>query len=150
MALLAAAFVTNLVFGQFHPGFANQPVAHTQGLWNFSGMVVAGLAFALAGGCPGRQLFMAGEGDGDAAIFVIGMVAGAALSHNFGLASSPKGWVPTASPRCSSACSSVWSSALPCGKKSAHKETENAKLDRCQGIILSPTGPGDRGNSRQR
>jgi YedE family putative selenium metabolism protein len=94
MALLVAAFITNLILSQFHPGFANQPVAHTQTLWNFSGMVVAGLAFALAGGCPGRQLFMAGEGDGDAAIFVIGMVAGAAFSHNFGLASSPQGVGP--------------------------------------------------------
>jgi YedE family putative selenium metabolism protein len=94
MALLAAAFVTNLALNQFHPGFVNQPVAHTQGIWNFAGMAVAGLAFALAGGCPGRQLFMAGEGDGDAAIFVIGMVAGAAFSHNFGLASSPQGVGP--------------------------------------------------------
>jgi YedE family putative selenium metabolism protein len=94
VALLVAAFVTNLALSQFHPGFVNQPVSHTQGLWNFSGMVVAGLAFALAGGCPGRQLFMAGEGDGDAAIFVIGMVAGAAFSHNFGLASSPQGVGP--------------------------------------------------------
>ena len=42
-------------------------------------MVLAGLAFALAGGCPGRQLFLAGEGDGDSAIFVLGMVSGAAL-----------------------------------------------------------------------
>jgi hypothetical protein len=63
-------------------------------LWNFAGMVVAGLAFALAGGCPGRQLFMAGEGDGDAAIFVLGMIAGAAVSHNFGLASSAQGVGP--------------------------------------------------------
>ena len=57
-------------------------------------MVVAGLAFALAGGCPGRQLFMTGEGDGDAAVFVLGMIIGAAVSHNFGLASSPKGVGP--------------------------------------------------------
>lgn len=94
LALLAFAFVTNLLLGQFHPGFAKQPVAHTMTLWNFSGMVLAGLAFALAGGCPGRQLFLAGEGDGDAAVFVIGMIAGAAFSHNFGLASSPKGVGP--------------------------------------------------------
>jgi len=52
---------------------------------------LAGLAFALAGGCPGRQLFLAGEGDTDAAIFVMGMITGAAVSHNFSLASSPKG-----------------------------------------------------------
>lgn len=91
IALIVAAFVANLLFGQFHPGFVGQPVAHTMQLWNFSGMVLAGLAFCLAGGCPGRQLFLAGEGDGDAALFVLGMIAGAAFSHNFGLASSPAG-----------------------------------------------------------
>lgn len=94
IALVAAAFVTNIILGQFHPGFANQPVAHSMSLWNVAGMVLAGLAFALAGGCPGRQLFMAGEGDGDAAIFVFGMIVGAAFAHNFGLASSPKGVGP--------------------------------------------------------
>ncbi len=90
-ALLIAAFLSNLALGQFHPGFTGQPVAHTQSFWNFSGMLVAGLAFALAGGCPGRQLFMTGEGDGDSAVFVFGMIIGAALSHNFELASSPAG-----------------------------------------------------------
>lgn len=94
LALLVIAWATNMALGQFHPGFANQPVAHTQSFWNFSGMVVAGLAFALAGGCPGRQLFMSGEGDGDAAIFVFGMLVGAAFAHNFGLASSPAGIGP--------------------------------------------------------
>ncbi len=94
LALFLAAWITNILLGQFHPGFANQPVAHSQSLWNFLGMLVAGLAFALAGGCPGRQLFMSGEGDGDAAIFVFGMIAGAAFAHNFGLASSPAGIGP--------------------------------------------------------
>jgi hypothetical protein len=94
VALAVAAFVTNLILGQFHAGFVNQPVAHSQFIWNFSGMVLAGLAFALAGGCPGRQLFLAGEGDGDAALFVIGMLFGAAFAHNFGLASSPQGVGP--------------------------------------------------------
>ncbi|MFH0924169.1 MAG: YedE family putative selenium transporter [bacterium] len=96
-ALLIGAFVTNLIFKQFHPGFVNQPIAHSNILWNFLGMVLAGLAFALAGGCPGRQLFLSGEGDGDAAIFVVGMIAGAAISHNLAMASSPKGtaaWGP--------------------------------------------------------
>lgn len=94
IALIITAFITNLVVSQFHPGFANQPVAHTMALWNFSGMTLAGLAFALAGGCPGRQLFLAGEGDGDAAVFVLGMIVGAGFAHNFGLASSPKGVGP--------------------------------------------------------
>lgn len=91
IALLVFAFITNLIAGQFHPGFAGQPVAHTTQVWNFGGMVLSGLAFVLAGGCPGRQLFLAGEGDGDAAVFVFGMIVGAGFSHNFALASSPKG-----------------------------------------------------------
>jgi len=93
-ALVIFAFITNLILGQFHPGFSKQPVAHTMSLWNFGGMVLAGLAFALAGGCPGRQLFLAGEGDGDASVFVLGMIVGAGFAHNFGLASSPKGVGP--------------------------------------------------------
>ncbi len=94
LALLAAALVMNGLLGQFSLGFEGQPVAHTLSLWNFLGMVLAGLAFALAGGCPGRQLFLAGEGDGDASVFVLGMIVGAAFAHNFGLASSPKGLGP--------------------------------------------------------
>lgn len=94
LALLGFALVTNILVGQFHPGFDGQPVAHTLHVWNFLGMALAGLAFALAGGCPGRQLFLAGEGDTDAAIFVLGMIVGAGVAHNFGLASSPKGIGP--------------------------------------------------------
>ena len=48
----------------------------------------------LAGGCPGRQLFMAGEGDNDAAVFVVGLIVGAACAHNFGMASSTAGIGP--------------------------------------------------------
>jgi YedE family putative selenium metabolism protein len=94
VALIIAAFATNIILGQFHGGFQGQPVAHTMHIWNFAGMTLAGLAFCLAGGCPGRQLFMSGEGDSDAAIFVIGMIVGAAFAHNFGLASSPAGIGP--------------------------------------------------------
>jgi YedE family putative selenium metabolism protein len=88
-ALLVVAFIMNLILGQVHFGFAGQPIAHSSYLWNFLGMTLAGLAFALAGGCPGRQLFLSGEGDGDAAVFVLGMIVGAAFSHNFALAGSP-------------------------------------------------------------
>ncbi|MBP7342725.1 MAG: YedE family putative selenium transporter [Smithellaceae bacterium] len=90
-ALVVFAFATNVILGQFHPGFEGQPVAHTSFVWNFLGMTLAGLAFVLAGGCPGRQLFLSGEGDMDAAIFALGMIAGAAVAHNFAVASSPKG-----------------------------------------------------------
>ncbi len=88
-ALLVVAFIMNLILGQFNPGFAAQPVAHSSTLWNFLGMALAGLAFALAGGCPGRQLILSGEGDGDAGVFVLGMIIGAAFSHNFALAGVP-------------------------------------------------------------
>lgn len=91
LALVVSAVVLNLIYGQFKPGFEGQPVAHTAHLWNFLGMALSGLAFALAGGCPGRQLILSGEGDSDAAVFVMGMIVGAGISHNFLLASSPAG-----------------------------------------------------------
>jgi YedE family putative selenium metabolism protein len=83
LAFAAAAFVLNLIYGQFHPGFDSQFAAHTNQGLNFGGMMLAGLSFTLAGGCPGRQIFLSGEGDGDAAVFVCGMFAGAAVAHNF-------------------------------------------------------------------
>lgn len=95
LALLALAFLGNLAVGLFKPGFAGQPIAHTDGIWNFLGMLLAGTAATLLGGCPLRQLVAAGEGNTDCAITVIGFVAGAAFAHNFGLAAGPKG-VPAA------------------------------------------------------
>lgn len=91
VAFTAAAFVANMVLGQFKPGFENQPIAHTMQLWNFLGMVLSGLAFTLAGGCPGRMFIMSGEGDADAGVFIMGMLVGAAFAHNFSLASSGAG-----------------------------------------------------------
>ncbi|TAL30627.1 MAG: YedE-related selenium metabolism membrane protein [Spirochaetes bacterium] len=99
LALVLAAFGTNLMLDQFKPGFTGQPIAHTEHIWNFLGMGLAGLAYALVGGCPGRQLFLAGEGDGDSAVFVIGMISGAGFAHNFAIASSAAGtglWGPAA------------------------------------------------------
>jgi YedE family putative selenium metabolism protein len=94
IALMLAAFITNLILGQFKAGFASQPIVHSDGLWNFAGMVLAGLAFTLAGGCPSRQIFLSGEGDGDAAIFVFGMIVGAGFAHYFKLSSSSAGPAP--------------------------------------------------------
>lgn len=88
-ALFVVALVTNLVLGQFQPGFAAQPIAHSNHIWNVLGMALAGLAFTLAGGCPGRQLFLSGEGDGDAGLFVLGMIFGAGFAHNFALTGIP-------------------------------------------------------------
>lgn len=88
-AMIIAAFVMNLIFGAVIFGFAPQPIAHSSHLWNFLGMILAGLCFALAGGCPGRQLFLAGEGNSDSGIFVLGMIVGAGVAHNFTLAGKP-------------------------------------------------------------
>ena len=95
VAILLVALAGNLALGSFKLGFENQPIAHSDGLWNFLGMALAGFASVLLGGCPLRQLVSASEGNTDSAITVIGLVAGAAFAHNFGLAASPKG-VPEA------------------------------------------------------
>lgn len=90
-AIFLAALVGNLALGFFHPGFESQPVAHTDGLWNALGMFLAGYGCVLLGGCPLRQLVLSGEGNADSAAAVLGLMAGAAFAHNFGLASSAAG-----------------------------------------------------------
>jgi uncharacterized protein len=91
LAIFVVALAGNLGMGLFNLGFANQPVAHTDGVWNFLGLAVVGLGATLLGGCPLRQTIMAGEGDSDAGLTVLGMIGGGAVSHNFGLAASPAG-----------------------------------------------------------
>lgn len=95
ISIFVIALIGNLlVNNSFTLSFANQPVAHMDGLWNFLGMVLAGWGSVLLGGCPLRQLILAGEGNIDSVISVIGMTAGAAFAHNFSLAASPKGPTP--------------------------------------------------------
>lgn len=94
LAVIAACVVGNLIVGKFNVSFAEQPVAHTDGLWNALGMVLVGWGSVYLGGCPLRQLVLAGEGNSDSAVTVTGYIVGAALCHNFALASSGKG--PTA------------------------------------------------------
>lgn len=91
VAILVAAFVGNLVIGKFNLGFVEQPIAHSDGLWNFLGMLLAGYGCCLLGGCPLRQLALTGEGNTDSAVTFLGLLVGAAFSHNFALAASGKG-----------------------------------------------------------
>ena len=91
IVLVIAAGAMNLTLGLFKPGFTGQPISQPDTLANFLGMLLSGLAFTLAGGCPGRQFFLSGEGDGDSSIFIMGMIAGAAIAHNFGMAGSTAG-----------------------------------------------------------
>ncbi|MEN8149941.1 MAG: YedE family putative selenium transporter [Planctomycetota bacterium] len=89
VAFVLGAFVVKAVGGKLWPGFSGAPIAHADHLWNFLGMVLAGLAFTLAGGCPGRQLVAAGEGSADAGVFVMGSMVGVALAHNLAMAAGP-------------------------------------------------------------
>lgn len=91
VAIFVSALVVNAIAGNFNPGFAGQPIAHTDGLWNLLGMLLVGFGCVLLGGCPLRQLVLTGEGNTDSAIAVIGLAAGAAFAHNFGMASSADG-----------------------------------------------------------
>jgi len=91
IALIVAGVIGNLVFGSFKLGFEGQPIAHTDGLWNFLGLGLVGLCAVLLGGCPFRQLVLAGSGNSDSVVTVFGMIAGAAFAHNLKMASSAAG-----------------------------------------------------------
>ena len=81
----------NLISGNFNLSFADQPIAHSDALWNILGLFVVGFGATLMGGCPLRQLVLAGSGSGDSAVGFLGLLVGAAFAHNFGIASSPAG-----------------------------------------------------------
>lgn len=88
VGIIIAAAIANACFGFFKLGFAGQPVAHIDGLWNFLSMLAVGLGSVMLGGCPLRQVILSGEGNADSAVTVIGFFVGAAFAHNFKLASS--------------------------------------------------------------
>ena len=89
LAIWITITIGNLILGKYNLGMLSQPIAHTQHLWSFLGMALAGWGSILLGGCPLRQLILAGEGNGDSAVTVLGMVVGAAIAHNFGMAGNP-------------------------------------------------------------
>jgi YedE family putative selenium metabolism protein len=124
-ALLVGVLVTNYIVGNFstggllssphgdiiyHWGFAQQPIALPyvdaegaiawgQYIWTFLGFTLVGLAATQLGGCPLRNITLAGEGDTDAGVTVLGYIAGGGLAHNFLIASSSSSlgtWGPLA------------------------------------------------------
>ena len=87
--LFVVMLIFNIATGRFTIGFDTPGIiAHSEHLWNILGMYAVGFAAVLAGGCPLRQLILAGQGSQDAAVTVLGLFFGAAISHNFGLAAS--------------------------------------------------------------
>ena len=88
MAIFVVVLLGNIILGNFSAfSFLSQPIAHSNHIWNLLGMIIVGWGSVLLGGCPLRQLVLAGSGNGDSAVTVLGMMAGAALAHNLGLAS---------------------------------------------------------------
>jgi YedE family putative selenium metabolism protein len=87
LALVGGYAIVALVTGKFSLSLTGQPVANSDWLWNFLALGLLGLTGVLAGGCPVRQLVMAGEGNSDAFVCVCGLIVGGALAHNFGLVS---------------------------------------------------------------
>ena len=93
VAFFVFCLTANFVFGQFNPGA--HPVAHTNHVASFLGMAAVGLGSILIGGCPFRQTVLAGFGNTDSGISVLGMLVGTAFAHNFLLAAKPSGASPS-------------------------------------------------------
>ncbi len=92
--LFVAALGVNVATGLFHPGLYDQPGSHLDFGWAAGGMFLVGLAAVLIGGCPFRQLVMAGEGDTDAGAAVLGMLVAGGLVQSWGLRSTIAGATP--------------------------------------------------------
>jgi YedE family putative selenium metabolism protein len=85
------ALVASLLTGQFSLGLHGQPSSNESHLWNFLAMGMVGFGSVLIKGCPFRQLVSAGQGDTDSGAAVLGMLTGAALVQNWGLAGNAAG-----------------------------------------------------------
>ncbi len=99
LSIIVTTIALNLVKAQvtgvpFTFSFDNQPIAHSDHIWSFVGLFVVGLGSVYLGGCPFRQLVLAGSGSSDSAITVLGMLFGAALAHNLGTAGVANVGVP--------------------------------------------------------
>lgn len=91
-SVIGGIFIVMLVYNIATSNFkfvAFGPIAHAQTIWNILSMYAVGFAAVLLGGCPLRQLVLAGSGSSDSVVTVVGMFVGAALAHNFGLAAGP-------------------------------------------------------------
>jgi len=88
-SVLVFAFLTNFVLKQF--SFGASPIGHKEFLWNFLGLTVVGLGSVMLEGCPFRQTILAGRGNTDSALTILGMVFAAGIAHNYLFVSSPQG-----------------------------------------------------------
>jgi YedE family putative selenium metabolism protein len=91
VSFFSLALVASLLTGQFSLGWHGQPSSNESYLWNFLGMGLVGFGSVLIKGCPFRQLILSGQGDTDAGAAVLGMLTGAALVQNWGIAGNAAG-----------------------------------------------------------
>ena len=94
LALIAGYAAAALATGKFKAGFEAQPAAHGDVVASLLAMALVGIAGVLAGGCPVRQMVMAGEGNADALLTVAGITIGGVAAHAANAASSPAGPTP--------------------------------------------------------
>jgi len=94
LCLVVGYGVVLAIGGRWKGGFEGQPLAHADHLWSALSMALVGLCGVLAGGCPVRQVVMAGEGNGDAFVTVIGILLGGAIATNLGAVSTLAGATP--------------------------------------------------------
>jgi YedE family putative selenium metabolism protein len=94
LALVAGFAAVSALDGRLKVGFDDQPASHSDHVWNALGLALVGLTGVLAGGCPVRQVVLAGEGNGDAMVTAAGILVGCALAHSFGTVSSASGATP--------------------------------------------------------
>ncbi|MEW6088228.1 MAG: YedE family putative selenium transporter [bacterium] len=90
-AFLISAFLSYFFVKDFQPGIIAYQGSSPDYLWDFLSMGLVGFSGALAGGCPFRQMILAGSGDSDAGITVLGLFAGGAILQNFNLNSTAGG-----------------------------------------------------------
>jgi len=86
VTILVTVHAGNTILNGVNWSFQGGGLAYDQWGWGILGMYLVGFASVLLGGCPLRQLVLAGSGNSDASITLIGMLAGASLAHNFGWA----------------------------------------------------------------
>ena len=91
ITIIVVLVIFNIFNGTFNLSFTTHAVAHSDHLYNFLGLFIVGLGSVMLGGCPLRQLILAGSGNLDSLFTVFGFFTGSIISMNFGLAGSPKG-----------------------------------------------------------
>jgi hypothetical protein len=94
LALIAGYLLLSGIMGRFTTRFGDQPISHSDHLWNVLAMTLVGLTGVLAGGCPVRQIVLAGEGNGDAMTAAMGIIGGCCLAHTLQIVSTPSGSTP--------------------------------------------------------